>query len=399
MTINGFLFKNPLKIKGLFALWLFLSFTLSALNGQGQTAEAEKNFQVCKACHNIEGPKLIGPSLKGITERHETDWLIKFIQNSQALIQAGDPEAVKVWEENNKIPMPPNNLTEEQIKDLLLYIENGGKVAEGEETAATEQKPEVEGESHDAAAQEEFIVELHRDDSHHLQATFIAMVVLIVLSLFDLFVTKLVQQHWIHIVIIVISVIISAEVIFVEASSLGRQKYYQPDQPIWFSHKVHAGQNQIDCQYCHFTADKSMHAGIPPAQVCMNCHSQVKKGTRTDTTEIAKIYRAIDNQKPIEWIKVHNLPDHVYFNHAQHVTIGKVACQECHGEVEKMDEIFQVHDLSMGWCIDCHRTREIDISNKFYDQYTELHEKLSSGDLKRATVVNIGGEECQKCHY
>ncbi|MEJ2595591.1 MAG: cytochrome c3 family protein, partial [bacterium] len=189
------------------------------------------------------------------------------------------------------------------------------------------------------------------------------------------------------------------EVLFEEATALGRQQYYQPEQPIWFSHKVHAGQNQIDCQYCHFTADKSLHAGIPPTQLCLNCHNQVRKGKITGETEIAKIYEAIDNKKPIEWIKVHNLPDHVYFNHAQHVTVGKVECQECHGPVEKMDEIFQVNDLSMGWCIDCHRTREIDLNNTFYDQYTQLHEQLSSGDLKRATVAQIGGEECQKCHY
>ena len=96
---------------------------------------------------------------------------------------------------------------------------------------------------------------------------------------------------------------------------------------------------------------------------------------------------------------MHNLPDHVYFNHAQHVNVGKMECTECHGPVEKMDEIIQMNDLSMGWCIDCHRTKEVDLNNKFYDQYTQLHEELASGDLKRVTVARMGGEDCQRCHY
>jgi cytochrome c551/c552 len=397
MIINGFVFKNPLKTRGFLAFGLLLLFFFVTPSSYGQSAEAEANFAVCKACHNIDGPKLIGPNLKGITERREEAWLIKFIQNSQAMIEAGDPIAVQVFEENNRIPMPPNpQLNEEQIKDLLLYIEKGGKVegAIAEPEAVTE--PETQS-VYDA--QEELLVEMKRDDARHLQATFIAMIVLIVLALFDLFVTKIVKQRWIHTVIIIISVVVAGEVLFVEATNLGRQQYYQPEQPVWFSHKIHAGQNQIDCQYCHFTADKSMHAGIPPVQVCLNCHNQVKTGKITGEEEIAKIHDAYNYKKPIEWIKVHNLPDHVYFNHAQHVTIGKVDCNDCHGEVEKMDEIIQVHDLSMGWCIDCHRTREIQISNKFYDKFTDLHAQIKNGEIKRATVVSVGGEECQRCHY
>lgn len=398
MIINGFVFKNPLKLRGFISFSFLLLFFITTSPVVSQTAEAEKNFAICKVCHNIDGPKLVGPTLKGVTERREEAWLIKFIQNSQALVDAGDPIAVQVWEENNKVPMPPNpQLNEEQIKDILLYIESGGIVAGG----AVPQESGVEaGESHaEVTADDEFLIEMHRKDSRHLQATFIAMIVLILISLFDLSVSKLVPQKWIHIVIILIALVIGGEVIFMEATSLGRQQYYQPEQPIWFSHKIHAGQNQIDCQYCHFTADKSMHSGIPPVQVCLNCHNQIKKGKITGEKEIAKIFEAVNNNKPIEWVKVHNLPDHVYYNHSQHVNIGKLECEECHGAVEKMDEIIQVNDLSMGWCVECHRTKEIQISNKFYDQYTELQERLSSGDLKRATVMEIGGDECQKCHY
>jgi hypothetical protein len=143
-----------------------------------------------------------------------------------------------------------------------------------------------------------------------------------------------------------------------------------------------------------------LHAGIPPVELCMNCHSQVKKGKQTGEKEIAKIYAAIENNKPIEWIKVHNLPDHVYFNHAQHVNVGKVECEECHGEVEKMDVIIQTEPLSMGWCIDCHRDKEVQFTNnKFYEQYNKLHEQMKDGKINKVTVQMIGGDECQKCHY
>ncbi len=395
MIINGFVLKNPLKHRGFLAFGLLLLFFFLTPTSYGQSAEAETNFGVCKACHTIGGGKLVGPDLKGVTERRDEAWLIKFIQNSQAVIDAGDPIAVQVWEENNKIPMPPNpQLNDEQVKDLLLYIESGGKVA-----GAAETDPEVVEEVLVAEDSDELLVEMKRDDARHLQATFIAMVVLIVLALFDLFVTRIIKQRWIHTVIILISLVVCGEVVFVEATGLGRQQYYQPEQPVWFSHKVHAGQNQIDCQYCHFTADKSLHAGIPPVQVCLNCHNQVKEGKITGKDEIAKIHEAYNNNKPIEWVKVHNLPDHVYFNHAQHVAVGKVDCNDCHGKVEKMDEIIQVHDLSMGWCIDCHRTYDLQLSNKFYDQYTQMHEQLKSGELSRATPMSIGGDECQKCHY
>ncbi|MCB2207453.1 MAG: c-type cytochrome [Bacteroidetes bacterium] len=395
MIFNVSVIKSLLRLKGLllsgfFTLLLFINLSY------GQTAEAEANFAVCKACHTIGGGKLVGPDLQGVTERRDEAWLIKFIQNSQELINAGDPEAVKIFEEYNKIPMPPNNLTDDQVRDILLYIENGGVVA-GAEVGETEQEVAEEVAVEDADT--ELLVEMKREDARHLQATFIAMVVLILLALFDLLVTKIIKQKWIPIVILIIAVIISGEVIFIEATNLGRQQYYQPEQPVWFSHKVHAGQNQIDCKYCHFTADKSMHSGIPPVAVCMNCHNQVKKGKITGETEIAKVIDAYNNGEPIEWVKVHNLPDHVYFNHSQHVNVGKMDCTECHGDVEKMDEIIQVNDLSMGWCIDCHRTKEVNFANKFYDQYKQLHEEIANGEKSKVLVTDVGGEDCQRCHY
>jgi len=326
--------------------------------------------------------------------------LIKFIQNSQELIQSGDELAIQVFNENMKIPMPAHNLTDDQVRGVLAYIASGGKV-EGAETAVVAESAEASSTEMEAAEETvKLLAEMKRDSRRNMRSTFIIMIVLLLISLFDLVVTKLVKARWIHIIIILTSLTIVGELIFVEATSLGRQQYYQPDQPVAFSHKVHAGQNKIDCQYCHFTADKSMYAGIPPVETCMNCHAQVKKGKKTGTEEIAKIYAAIEQKKPIEWVKVHNLPDHVYFNHAQHVNVGKLECQQCHGEVEKMDEIIQVNDLSMGWCIDCHRTQSVQFaSNKFYEQYTQLHQKLKNGERSAVTVLDIGGDECQKCHY
>jgi hypothetical protein len=132
----------------------------------------------------------------------------------------------------------------------------------------------------------------------------------------------------------------------------------------------------------------------------MNCHTVVKSGAKTGTAEIAKIYEALQSGKPIEWIKVHNVPDHVYFNHAQHVKVGKLECQECHGKVEEMDRIVQESTLGMGWCIECHRTKEVQfLENDFYKNYTKLHEEMNAGKRSRVTVDDIGGSECQKCHY
>ena len=213
------------------------------------------------------------------------------------------------------------------------------------------------------------------------------------------------------------------------AIGTGRQKSYQPVQPIYFSHKVHAGINQINCLYCHGNAWESRHAAIPSVNVCLNCHKAIQgyeKGPHlfdpdgnevNGTHEIMKLYKYANFDpanpakwnpsmaKPIEWIKVHNLPDHVYFNHAQHVRAGKVQCQTCHGPVTEMDEIKQFAELSMSWCINCHRTTHVDFNyndstgNKFYGIYEKFHNDIKNHKMDSVTVKDIGGIECQKCHY
>jgi hypothetical protein len=214
------------------------------------------------------------------------------------------------------------------------------------------------------------------------------------------------------------------------AIGLGRQKDYQPVQPIYYSHKVHAGINQINCLYCHGSAEQSKHAAIPSVNTCMNCHKAIQAyekgpkifdedGNEIDgTAEIQKLYEYAGfdpNQpnkwdpsmikKPIEWVKIHNLPDHVYFSHAQHVNAGKVQCQSCHGEINQMGEVKQVADLSMGWCINCHRESNVQFNydstkgNKFYSIYEKFHNDLKAGKMDSIKVKDIGGLECQKCHY
>jgi hypothetical protein len=191
---------------------------------------------------------------------------------------------------------------------------------------------------------------------------------------------------------------------------VGLEQGYQPEQPIAFSHALHAGENQIDCQYCHYGAEKGKHSNIPSVSLCMNCHMYVQEGSKYGTEEIDKIYAAVGfdretsqyidgyEQKPVKWVRIHNLPDLAYFNHAQHVNAGNIECQTCHGPVQEMEEVYQYSPLTMGWCINCHRETEVDVKDNGY--YEEMHEKLKAkhGDGK-ITVEMIGGLECGKCHY
>jgi len=229
---------------------------------------------------------------------------------------------------------------------------------------------------------------------------FIIASILFLFSITDLIITKTVKKRWINYSVLFVTTVFIIDTLVVDAIALGRSKNYAPMQPIKFSHAVHAGQNGTDCIYCHSYAPFSKIAGIPPENVCMNCHLMVRNGTRSGVTEIAKVISAYENKRPIAWIKVHNLPDHVFFSHAQHVSAGGVKCQECHGRVEEMNVIKQVSDLSMGWCINCHRTKKFNIhSNKFYSEYTDLAEKMKRGKKDSATISMLGGTECMKCHY
>jgi len=205
------------------------------------------------------------------------------------------------------------------------------------------------------------------------------------------------------------------------AVGLGRQQNYEPKQPIYFSHKVHPGANQINCQYCHVGVYQGKQATIPSVNICMNCHMAISEYTGAKildpdgkeingTAEIQKLYKYAgyepgkpwdaNKAKPIEWARIHNLPDHVYFNHAQHVNAGKVQCQTCHGEITGMDEVYQFAPLSMGWCLNCHRSTKVQFDNNgFYSMYEKYKEDIKNHRTDSVTVKDIGGAECQKCHY
>ncbi len=229
---------------------------------------------------------------------------------------------------------------------------------------------------------------------------FIIAVFVLFFVIAELIFIKRVKQKWVHMLIIVAVLFFITKTLVEGAINIGRSQGYAPDQPIKFSHVVHAGQNQTDCQYCHYSASYSKSAAIPDANVCMNCHLVVRNGSNSGTFEIAKLINAYENETPIEWVRVYNNPDHVFFSHAQHVEIGNVECQECHGAVEEMHRIEQIPDLSMGWCIKCHRETEVEFhSNEFYAQYEDLRKMIESGKIDSVTVDMVGGIECMKCHY
>lgn len=229
---------------------------------------------------------------------------------------------------------------------------------------------------------------------------FIIMLLGFLAALADLIIFRKLSFKLVHLVVILGTGLFMVRTVAHEAVALGRSQYYEPDQPIKFSHMVHSGDNRTDCLYCHSIAEYSHQAGIPSVSQCMNCHIIVREGTYSGRFEINKLVHAWENEMPVRWIKVHKLPDHAFFSHAQHVGAAGLECSECHGEVEQMHRLMQVNDLSMGWCLDCHRTTGVDIlNNEFYSVYMQLREDVRAGKLDVATARETGGTYCMKCHY
>jgi hypothetical protein len=224
--------------------------------------------------------------------------------------------------------------------------------------------------------------------------------VLFLLSTTDLIIKKIYKNQRINWIILSITGIFIIWILAVNAIAFGRSKGYSPDQPIKFSHAVHAGQNKTDCNYCHYTAKISKTAGIPPGSICLNCHFLVRNGTRSGATEIAKVIDAFENKKAVEWVRIYRLPDFVFFSHAQHVNAGGIDCEACHGKVKEMNRLSQATDLSMGWCIRCHESRKVNLSNQYYKKYyKELYDSLAAGKIDSVMVASVGGKDCGKCHY
>ena len=385
-----------------------------SLNLFSQVEEGEKIYkQNCASCHLMTKARLVGPGLEGVTEKYEKEWLISWIRNSQALIASGDERAIKVFEEYNRSVMTSFDFSDDEFAALLDYL----AAPPVEEVVIANSTQAVVEEGGMAVSTKLMLVAL-------VLVTIIFLLISVKNSLktalkqetetipqtfykqYKLFVSKNINIIFIS----AVAIILSLKVVFDLLMGVGVTTNYMPEQPIAFSHKLHAGINGVDCNYCHTSARHSKHSSIPSADLCMNCHTYINEGSVSGTKEIAKIYDAIGfdpetrtyiegyQQKPIKWVRIHNLPDHAYFNHSQHVVAGGLECQDCHGPVEEMEVLYQYSELTMGWCIDCHRETEVKMEGNNY--YTHLHEQLKEKYKDQPiTVDKIGGIQCGKCHY
>lgn len=368
----------------------------------------------CASCHAID-KKVIGPALAGVWDRWESEEKIDaWVHNPSKFLDSGDPYAqvLKGNDITSAMTAFPQ-FTSEQIMNILMYVKNPG-VAEPAKAAAPDAGTTV--------------TETKGSSNWYIWAliSFLAILALLLWSVTskldkavrekagetveDVSLDKKLFNKKTFKVLMLIGSILLVFNIFGGAIDLGRSQGYAPDQPIKFSHALHVGQNKIECQYCHSSVEKSKHASIPGTQICMNCHKYVQQGPQYGKDEIAKIYeyagwdadktKFVQAPKNIEWVKIHNLPDHVYFNHSQHVKVGGIKCQTCHGKVEEYEVMKQFAPLSMGWCINCHRQTEVKFAeNKYYSVFQKYQEELKKGTKAKVTVEDIGGTECQKCHY
>jgi len=396
------------SIKNLLFKLISLSFTVvifigSAFADEKSDLDAGKIFKTnCATCHTIGKGVVVGPDLKDFHTRQTLDWTLSWVKSSSTVIRSGDDYAVALFDEYNRVEMPDQNLSEEEITAVYNFIK--------EESAKVVEAPVA-------------VVAAGDDGSAMMYLTIIALVLLVVLFVLNNVATTLnnlinekqgnevdargeVQRMFASLAAnkTVVTIVIIGVLLFgmnkgIQAlSNLGIQHGYAPEQPINFPHDKHAGDMKIDCKYCHSGAEKSKTAGIPSANVCMNCHNVIKK----DSPEIQKLYNYVENNIPIQWVKVHNLPDHVYFNHSQHVNIGGIECEHCHGKVEEMKVVRKDKAITMGFCIDCHRETAVKFEeNNYYHEaaFADLHEQLKNGEIDMVTVNDIGGTECQKCHY
>ncbi|PSL05514.1 c-type cytochrome [Cecembia rubra] len=418
MSIKRSLTSVPLKLSTLLMLF-FLMLGTQVFAANPEVSDSEEAIAAgksifnanCKTCHKLD-QKSVGPALRGVTDRRSIDWTKKFIRNSQALIASGDAQAVAIYNEFNQLVMPNHEfLSDDDLMNLLAYVEYGDKADAAVASAGGEGSVAAGG----AGIPSEYLTIILA------VLVIVLLLILIVLGLIISILTKYLKtqpldeadQEFINqksdfkkvfrsdAFVIIITALVVALVVKTaldELYTIGVQQGYAPKQPIAFSHQLHAGQYEIPCQYCHTGVEIGKSANIPSANICMNCHMHIQNVGGKDgiSPEIAKIYAAVDENKPIEWVRVHNLPDLSYFNHAQHVAVGGVECQTCHGPIEEMEVVYQHSTLTMGWCIDCHRQTSIRTEgNEYYDKLVQLH----SGSKNALKVKDIGGLECAKCHY
>lgn len=445
---------------GLIALGIMLS-TSALVNAQGDPVKGQELFKAnCTACHALD-KQVVGPPLKGVVDRVKEEggvdeaWLHKWIKDNKALRESGDAYANKIFEQYNKVEMQQfPNLSDADIDNILAYTTNPpSEAAPADDAAATT-----------GADSQQALLQAQKEsvNSKVILVALLSIAGLLVWLLLKLnqlvklqrteeltelsktrttsFADLYKKYHYVGKGILALLAVLAAYGLWNWLMWIGVYKGYKPDQPIYFSHKIHAGENKIDCQLCHSSAKYGKVSEIPSMNVCMNCHRMISeyngkylepgKTKEFYDGEIQKIYAATGwdpatqqytgKTEPVQWTRIHNMPDFVYFNHSQHVVAGEkaiinsfnkknpdnqidVVCKACHGKIDTMNVVQMANDFTMGWCIDCHRTTEIDMTNGYNEAYfKKLHDKLkkqyptSEGKI---TVDAIGGLECGKCHY
>ena len=425
-VIHRILSRNFLRL----GLILLLAFTTSLSAQEGDPAKGKSLFNAnCAACHQLD-KKMTGPALRNVETRLseeqglDREWLYTWIRNSSGLIKSGDAYANKIYNEYGGAAMTAfPQLSDEDLNNVLAYTALEKK-APAVSAAAVAQTTESSG-----GISNELILG--------------ALAILFILLAAGLYLVNktlrrfasvqnidlevetgrkplwkaFVQNQFLMLVVAIFFLLSSAYFVFGYLSQIGVDQGYQPVQPIHYSHKIHAGDNGIDCKYCHSSARVSKHSGIPSLNVCMNCHKSIYEYNGETTPEyskdfydgeIKKLYAAVGwddaeqkytgETQPVKWVRIHNLPDFAYFNHSQHVTVAGVECQTCHGPVEEMEIMYQHAPLTMGWCINCHRETDVNVKDNAY--YEKIHEELSKKyGVDNLTAAQMGGLECGKCHY
>jgi len=415
-----------------FLILLTFSTILNAQDAQDcDPAKGKTLFNTnCAACHQLD-KNMTGPALRNVETRLaeqglDRDWIAAWIRNSPGVIKSGDAYANKIYNEYKQTAMTAfPQLSDEDICNILAYTaEVPQEAAGGSGPVTSEPSTPVE-----PGISNNLIL-----GALALLFVLLALALILVRQTLVRFAKAkgievpeedktipiwkaFAQNQFLVLVTCIFLLLASGYFLYGYMMQIGVDQGYQPVQPIHFSHKIHAGDNGIDCKYCHSSARVSKHSGIPSLNVCMNCHKSIYeyKGETTPEYskefydgEIQKLYTAAGwsdaeqaytgNPQPVKWVRIHNLPDFAYFNHSQHVTVAGVECQTCHGPVETMEELYQFSPLTMGWCIDCHRTTDVKVQDNAY--YTKIHEELSKKyGVDKLTAAQMGGLECGKCHY
>ncbi|WP_294243355.1 c-type cytochrome, partial [uncultured Chryseobacterium sp.] len=419
--------------KTLIAIGLLLSTSASIYGQDGDPNNGEKLFKAnCTACHALD-KQVVGPPLKGVVERVQKEggvdkeWLHKWIKNNKELRASGDKYANEIFEKYNKTEMQLfPNLSDKDIDDILAYTTNPPAAPAADEKKTTADTAAATAAPANTTTTTNVVI---------ISLLAIAgLLVWILIKLRQL--VKLGQSedlaglnesrvksfseiyqkyHYVGKGLIAILALLAAYGVWNWIMWIGVYKGYKPEQPIYFSHKIHAGEQKIDCQLCHSSAKYGKVSEIPSMNVCMNCHRTISeynaehymepgKDKAFYDGEIQKIYAATGwnsekqqytgKTQPVEWTRIHNMPDFVYFNHSQHVVAGEqaiinsfnkknpdnkidVVCKACHGKIDTMNVVQMANDFTMGWCIECHRTTEVDMNNGYNKEYFKnLHDKL-----------------------